>query len=255
MFESLDTIAWNVLHQQKLALLELLERQADGSPEAEVLWATVNLLDALQDDAATAGRWTFPGEAGDATDPRVSPPLRGAKQRTPFQRTSSGAGMLRWRCHRCGTTQSTTDDPVELAQTGAPMCGECDDEMDPCETDLQPVLDALSRCVFVLFKISVGDTKAFGGAAEVAQASAKLLVQYGEQDEWMSKCCEREQPAQGVVSVKRYYVEDDEGHHHGPMDDYEEAASVADAIHGRIIVQEVTESSASAEDENPEGGA
>ena len=38
---------------------------------------------------------------------------------------------------------------------------------------------------------------------------------------------------------KRYYVEDDEGHHHGPMDDYEEAGGVADAIHGRIIAQEV----------------
>ena len=36
---------------------------------------------------------------------------------------------------------------------------------------------------------------------------------------------------------KRYYVEDDEGHHHGPLDDYEEAAGVADAIHGRIIAR------------------
>ena len=54
---------------------------------------------------------------------------------------------------------------------------------------------------------------------------------------------------------KRYYVEDDEGHHHGPLDEYEEAATVADAIHGRIIAQDVDRRSASPEEDNDGGGA
>jgi hypothetical protein len=51
-----------------------------------------------------------------------------------------------------------------------------------------------------------------------------------------------ESTGHGPRVLKRYYVEDDEGHHHGPMDDYDEAASVADAIHGRIISQEAEQS-------------
>ena len=35
-------------------------------------------------------------------------------------------------------------------------------------------------------------------------------------------------PAAEPTPSKRYYVEDEEGHHHGPLDDYEEAASVAE---------------------------
>lgn len=46
-------------------------------------------------------------------------------------------------------------------------------------------------------------------------------------------------PAGEPSRSRRYYVEDDEGHHYGPIDDYEEAAIVADAIHGRIIAQAV----------------
>jgi hypothetical protein len=112
MFNSLDNVDWDLLHRQKLALLRMLDGMDRDTPTAEALWGIVHLLDALQDDAAEAGRWTFPGEsAGTAA---VEPP-----------------------------------------------------------------------------------------------------------------------------AAKRYYVEDDEGHHHGPMDDYEEAASIADAIHGRIIVQTV----------------
>lgn len=54
---------------------------------------------------------------------------------------------------------------------------------------------------------------------------------------------------------QRYYVEDDEGHHHGPMDDYEDAVGVADNIHGRIIVQEVTRPSTSPEEDDERGRA
>ena len=62
-------------------------------------------------------------------------------------------------------------------------------------------------------------------------------------------------PAAEPPASKRYYVEDDDGHHHGPFGDYEEAASVADAIHGRIIAQEVDQLSPSPEEEHAEGGA
>ena len=255
MFESLNGVDWGLLHRQKLILLKLRQRQPEGSAESDALSGVIHLLDALQDDAAAAGRWAFPGEAGEATGPRLSPPLRCAKGPTPSKRKPLAPGTLRWRCRRCGAVESTTDDPVELAQTGVPLCDECDQEMDPCETDLQPVLDALSRCAFVLFKIAAGDPQALGRAAEVAQASVTLLLPYGEEDEWMSEGVAPEELAHGPESAKRYYVEDDEGHHYGPMDDYEEAASVADAIHGRIIVQEVTQPCAPPEEENAEGGA
>jgi len=59
-------------------------------------------------------------------------------------------------------------------------------------------------------------------------------------------------PAAQPPASKRYYVEDDEGRHHGPLDDYEEAASIADATHGRIIVQEVAQLAVSPEEENAE---
>jgi hypothetical protein len=128
MFESLNSVDWDLLHQQKLILLEMLNRHRGDSPEASALSGIINLLDALQDDAAAAGCCTFPEEASDA-------------------------------------------------------------------------------------------------------ATAEPL------------------PA------KRYYVEDDEGRHHGPMDDYEEAATVAEAVHGRIIVQEMEETPASPEEENAQGSA
>ena len=255
MFDSLNKVDWDLLHQQKLVLLTMLEHACDGSSEAEALAGIINLLDALQDEAAAAGRWAFPGEAGEATGPRLSPPLRCAHGPTPSKRKPLTPGTLRWRCRRCGAAESTTDDPVELAQTGVPLCGACDQEMDPCETDLQPVLDALSRCAFVLFKIAAGDPQALGRAAEVAQAGVRLLRPYGEEDEWMSDGVAPEELAHGAEPPKQYYVEDDEGHHHGPMDDYEEAASVADAIQGRIIVQEEGRRCASPGEENVEGGA
>ena len=128
MFESLNGVDWDLLHRQKLTLLKLRQRQPEGSAEAEALSGVIHLLDALQDDAAAIGRWTFPGEPDNSL--AAEPP-----------------------------------------------------------------------------------------------------------------------------ASKRYYVEDDEGHHQGPLDDYEEAASIADAIHGRIIVQEVAQLSVSPEEENAEGGA
>lgn len=128
MFHSLDRVDWELLHQQKLVLLGVLNGMDRNSATAEALWGLVHLVDALQDDAAAAGRWTFPDEPADAADTEPPP-------------------------------------------------------------------------------------------------------------------------------SKRYYVEDDEGQHHGPTDEYDEAASVADAIHGRIIAQEVDQPSASPEEECEGGGA
>ena len=128
MFTSLDRVDWALLHQQKRALLTVLDGLERNSPAADALWGLVHLLDALQDDAVEAGRWAF------------------------------------------------TDEPGSLGSPEQPVC-------------------------------------------------------------------------------KRYYVEDDDGRHHGPFDDYEEAASTADAIHGRIIAQEVEQQSVSLETGDEGGGA
>ena len=69
MFNSLDRVDWELLHQQKLVLLTVLNGMDQDSPTAEALWGIVHLLDALQDDAAAAGRWTFPGEDTRRRDP------------------------------------------------------------------------------------------------------------------------------------------------------------------------------------------
>jgi hypothetical protein len=62
MFESLNKVDWDLLNRQKITLLAIRSRQRDGSPESEALSGIIHLLDALQDDAAADGRWTFPGE-------------------------------------------------------------------------------------------------------------------------------------------------------------------------------------------------
>lgn len=62
MFDSLNRVDWDLLHQQKRVLIEQLSSGQFKPSEAEALSGIVNLLDALQDDAAAAGRWTFPGD-------------------------------------------------------------------------------------------------------------------------------------------------------------------------------------------------
>ena len=62
MFNSLDRVDWELLHRQKLVLLNVLDSMDRNSSVAEALRGLVHLLDALQDDAAAGGRWTFPGE-------------------------------------------------------------------------------------------------------------------------------------------------------------------------------------------------
>jgi hypothetical protein len=63
MFDTLNHIDWDLLHEQKLSLLRLLEREPYDSSEAEALSGIINLLDTLQDEAADAGIWSFPGES------------------------------------------------------------------------------------------------------------------------------------------------------------------------------------------------
>ena len=60
MFDSLDRVDWDLLHRQKRVLVEQLSGSHFKPPETETLWGIVHLLDALQDDAAAAGRWVFP---------------------------------------------------------------------------------------------------------------------------------------------------------------------------------------------------
>jgi len=62
MFESLNRVDWDLLHQQKLTLLAIRERQRPASGEHDALSGIIHLLDALQDEAAKNGRWTFPNE-------------------------------------------------------------------------------------------------------------------------------------------------------------------------------------------------
>ncbi len=65
MFEKLN-IDWDLLHRQKLALVALqLRSTGTGNMklvrnEREAIEGIVNLLDALQDEAAAAGLWPFP---------------------------------------------------------------------------------------------------------------------------------------------------------------------------------------------------
>jgi len=60
MFDSLNGVDWDLLHRQKFILVEWLSGQPPKPPQLEELWGIVHLLDALQDDAAAAGRWRFP---------------------------------------------------------------------------------------------------------------------------------------------------------------------------------------------------
>ena len=62
MFESLNRVEWDLRHQQKLTLLAIRERQRPASGEHDALSGIIHLLDALQDEAAKNGRWTFPNE-------------------------------------------------------------------------------------------------------------------------------------------------------------------------------------------------
>jgi hypothetical protein len=60
MSKALMNVDWNLLHQQKLVLLEMLNSIPRDSTAGQALFGIVHLLDALQDEAAEDGRWQFP---------------------------------------------------------------------------------------------------------------------------------------------------------------------------------------------------
>ena len=60
MSEALMNVDWDLLHEQKLVLLEMLNSIPRDSTAGQALFGTIHLLDALQDEAAEEGRWQFP---------------------------------------------------------------------------------------------------------------------------------------------------------------------------------------------------
>ena len=62
MWSALQNVDWDLLHQQKLVLLAVRDKQAPDSAEERALSGIVHLLDALQDDADKNGRWMFPND-------------------------------------------------------------------------------------------------------------------------------------------------------------------------------------------------
>ena len=71
MSRALENVDWDLLHQQKLTLLAIRKRQHSGSSEHDALSGIIHLLDALQDEAAEDGLWTFPNEdEGDSHEHR-----------------------------------------------------------------------------------------------------------------------------------------------------------------------------------------
>jgi len=62
MFESLNHVDWDLLDEQKQALVNMRTTVAQHSSEHEALSGIIHLLDALQDDAVSAGRWMFPDD-------------------------------------------------------------------------------------------------------------------------------------------------------------------------------------------------
>ncbi len=62
MFGSLNRVDWDLLHEQKQILVTMRAKLPEESSEYQALSGVIHLLDALQDDAVTDGRWTFPNE-------------------------------------------------------------------------------------------------------------------------------------------------------------------------------------------------
>jgi len=60
MSKALMNVDWDLLHEQKLVLLEMLNSIPRDSTAGQALAGIIHLLDALQDEAAEEGRWQFP---------------------------------------------------------------------------------------------------------------------------------------------------------------------------------------------------
>ncbi len=62
MSKAVNGIDWDLLNQQKLALLKMLGYKDDGTSQSKSLWGIIHLLDALQDEAVENGLWAYPDE-------------------------------------------------------------------------------------------------------------------------------------------------------------------------------------------------
>jgi hypothetical protein len=62
MSKAVNGIDWDLLNQQKVALLKMLGYKNDGTSQSKALWGIIHLLDALQDEAVEKGVWAFPDE-------------------------------------------------------------------------------------------------------------------------------------------------------------------------------------------------
>lgn len=71
MSKALQKVDWDLLHKQKASLLRLQSRTPMNCPEWEALEGMVCLLDALQDEAVEAGRWSSPQTIDVEEDPQA----------------------------------------------------------------------------------------------------------------------------------------------------------------------------------------
>ena len=62
MSQALMNVDWDLLHEQKLVLLEMLNNVSSESIVGQALSGIIHLLDSLQDEAVEQGRWQFPKE-------------------------------------------------------------------------------------------------------------------------------------------------------------------------------------------------
>lgn len=60
MSQALNNVDWDLLHEQKLVLLEMLNSIPRDSAAGQALFGIIHLLDALQDEAAEEDRWQYP---------------------------------------------------------------------------------------------------------------------------------------------------------------------------------------------------
>lgn len=89
--------------------------------------------------------------------------------------------------------QQEEDDRIQVTPVDAKQERRVD-EVDTCQTGEKgeierqvadtAVLEALERCVFVLYKISVFDTRAIENAGDVARCCLDVLKKRGMEDDW-----------------------------------------------------------------------
>ncbi len=93
-------IDWDMLHDQKAELLQLMDDQERVLGRTGQLEGLVNLLDELQDTAAKLKIWTFPSERYNGNCPEC-----GGKN---YEFLEEKDYALKHECHDCGVLFSIT---------------------------------------------------------------------------------------------------------------------------------------------------